>query len=462
MQKMQNRHKEMTTAESAPRPTDQVAQPSSPSPPSTPSPSSLMTKIRILYFFFYASISTVCPFQSLYLSTKGLDSTHIGWLSSINPLVTLLVAKSWGRYADAHSPIAALLLSFIVCNLVRVLVPLVCQDMRLLVPVKMVEATFYAPVKSLMDGLILDSLTTEEKERFGRLRLFGQVGTGLSSAIMVRIMATNPLGYDVIYVASSLLAIPAVACMLSFRAHQHSAKKGDGSAAKKTVGDTGSSKEHTSISCLAKDARFVELFTLVLLGGFSFGFIETFNYPAIRKFYKSVGSEAALGTDMMMGRMCISMAGISMYWNSGRIVQALGHVSVLHCTMLSLSVLYLLYGQVDGDAVDAQTRLCFLLGEATRGATFAMFMSTAVGYAHAISPPSLRATVLQLNEATYRGVGFMSGGIIGGELISASPSTAYAFHQAGRVALSLFVSAFVAAKLFVDKKQHIEVKEKAF
>lgn len=56
----------------------------------------------------------------------------------------------------------------------------------------------------------------------------------------------------------------------------------------------------------------------------------------------------------------------------------------------------------------------------------------------------------------------MSGGIIGGELISASPSTAYAFHQAGRVALSLFVSAFVAAKLFVDKKQHIEVKEKAF
>ena len=417
-----------------------------------------MTKIRILYFFFYASISTVCPFQSLYLSTKGLDSTHIGWLSSINPLVTLLVAKSWGRYADAHSQIGALLLPFTVCNLVRILVPIVCQDMRILIPVKIVEATFYAPVKSLMDGLILDSLTAKEKEKFGRLRLFGQVGTGLSSAIMVKVMSTNPLGYDVIYVASSLLAIPAVACMLSFRAHQHSAKKSDAST-KKKADDSNSSKEHKSISCLVKDARFVELFTLVLLGGFSFGFIETFNYPAVRTFYKAVGSEAALGTDMMMGRICISIAGISMYWNSGRIVKALSHVSVLHCTMLSLAILYLLYGQVDGEAVNGQTRLCFLLGEATRGATFAMIMSTAVGYAHAISPKPLKATVLQLIEATYRGVGFMSGGIIGGRLIAASPSTAYAFNQAGHVALSLFLSAFVAAKLFIGKNQS-EVKEK--
>ena len=416
-----------------------------------------MNKIRILYFFFYASISTVCPFQSLYLSTKGLDSTHIGWLSSINPLVTLLVAKSWGKYADAHSQIGALLLSFTMCNLVRILVPIVCQDMKILVPVKIVEATFYAPVKSLMDGLILDSLTAKEKERFGRLRLFGQVGTGLSSAIMVKIMATNPLGYDVIYVASSLLAIPAVACMLSFRAHQHSAKENNSRTKKKV--DDASNEEHKSISCLAKDARFVELFTLVLLGGFSFGFIETFNYPAVRKFYKSVGSEAALGTDMMLGRICISIAGITMYWNSGRIVKFLGHVSVLHCTMLSLAILYLLYGQVGGHVVNAETRLCFLLGEATRGATFAVFMSTAVGYAHAISPKPLTATVLQLIEATYRGVGFMSGGIIGGRLIAASPSTAYAFSQAGQVALSVFFSAFVAAKMFVWKKQS-EEKEK--
>jgi len=447
----------------AENPTPQAS--SSSSSPSS-STSSLTTKIRILYFFFYASISTVCPFQSLYLSTKGLHSTHIGWVSSINPLLTLLVAKSWGRYADAHTPMSALLLSFTVCNAVRILVPLVCHDMRLLIPVKIVEATFYAPVKSLMDGLILDSLSTAniEKEQFGRLRLFGQVGTGLSSAIMVKVMATNPLGYDIIYIASSLLAIPAVACMLSFRAHQHSTTNGHARTNTKTktkggaaaVGDTyndgdSSQKEHKSISCLAKDARFAELFTLVLLGGFSFGFIETFNYPAVRKFYKSVGSEASLGTDMMLGRICISIAGISMYWNSGRIVKALGHVTVLHCTMLSLTILYLLYGQVDGDAVDGETRLCFLLGEATRGATFAMFMSTAVGYAHAISPPSLKATVLQLIEATYRGVGFMSGGIIGGRLIASYPSTAYAFHQGGRVSLSLFLSAFVAAKVFIGE-----------
>jgi len=53
--------------------------------------------------------------------------------------------------------------------------------------------------------------------------------------------------------------------------------------------------------------------------------------------------------------------------------------------------------------------------------------------------------VLQLLEATYRGVGFMSGGILGGRLVAASPSTAHAFRLAGRVALSLVVTAFLSA-----------------
>jgi hypothetical protein len=176
--------------------------------------------------------------------------------------------------------------------------------------------------------------------------------------------------------------------------------------------------------------------------------------------YKSVGSEASLGTDMMLGRFCMSIAGISMYWNSGRIVKALGHATVLHCAMFNLAVLYLLYGAVDGDVVNGETRLCFLLGEALRGATFAIFMSTAVGYAHTISPSELKATVLQLIEATYRGIGFMSGGIVGGRLIAASPSTAYAFNQAGRVSLSLFLTAFIAAKTLVAKNSADSQKEK--
>jgi hypothetical protein len=231
-----------------------------------------------------------------------------------------------------------------------------------------------------------------------------------------------------------------------------------------------------SISCLARDGRFLELFALVLLAGFSFGFIETFHYPAVRAFYRSADEAALLGTDLMLGRICISISAITIYWNSGLIIEACGgRVQVLRGAMLNVAVMYLLYGQVDavvgwandyadatGGTVTGRTRACFFLAEAVRGGTFALFMSTAVGYAHAISPPPLRATVLQLLEATYRGVGFMSGGILGGRLVAASPSTAHAFRLAGRVAFSLVVTAFLSATtpMLVGTKTTMDAREK--
>lgn len=246
--------------------------------------------------------------------------------------------------------------------------------------------------------------------------------------------------------------------MVAFRAHQNTINGTESNAvAEKTVDPM----PGIGVFDLRKDIRFIHLFTLVLVAGFSFGFIETFNYPAIRQFYKTTGNEAVLGRDMMLGRICFSFAGITMYYNSGKILSALGHTAVLHGAMVGLISCYLLYGHVDGPAMTSQARLCYLLGEACRGATFAMFMTTALGYAHKISPPSLKATVLQLVEATYRGLGFMSGGILGGQFIAASPSTAYAFEKAGLISLSLFLVATTTSLWFGRGQQRFRVNTAA-
>ena len=56
--------------------------------------------LKCLYFFYYASISCIQPFLTVYYSSLGKGSEIIGILSALRPLMTLLVAPLWGVLAD--------------------------------------------------------------------------------------------------------------------------------------------------------------------------------------------------------------------------------------------------------------------------------------------------------------------------------------------------------------------------
>ena len=55
-----------------------------------------------------------------------------------------------------------------------------------------VTSAFYAPVASLLDSIVVMSLTTEsDKNNFGQLRLWSELGSGASSSIMINVINNN-------------------------------------------------------------------------------------------------------------------------------------------------------------------------------------------------------------------------------------------------------------------------------
>lgn len=56
--------------------------------------------LKLMYFFFNASISCINPFLSVYYNSLGMDSGTIGVLNALKPLTALVVTPIWGILAD--------------------------------------------------------------------------------------------------------------------------------------------------------------------------------------------------------------------------------------------------------------------------------------------------------------------------------------------------------------------------
>ena len=84
-------------------------------------------------------------------------------------------------------------------------------------------------------------------------------------------------------------------------------------------------------------------------------------------------------------------------------------LKVLVGTLASYSVRFFIYANM-------KSSLYGLPAEALRGATFALFWSTATIYAHQVSPPGMSATLLAIMNGMYGGLGQSVGAILGGKL----------------------------------------------
>lgn len=57
-------------------------------------------KIKLLVFFFYASVGVLIPFLPIVFKFQGMDSFQIGFLMAIGPFVSILVQSPWGILSD--------------------------------------------------------------------------------------------------------------------------------------------------------------------------------------------------------------------------------------------------------------------------------------------------------------------------------------------------------------------------
>jgi hypothetical protein len=370
----------------------------------------LLVLFRILFFAYYASLGSLLPYLPVYYHSLGHGGQIIGMLGAIKPFTTFLVAPLWGIISDSTgSPFTVLYFTFLVSLLAQLLVAF-RHDPRWIMAMVFTTAFFNAPVKSLLDAMVIGHL--EDRSKYGRLRLWGQLGFGVGSSGVGFLLShskhrpyTPPLvgtsvrdhldevwqsmtGYKLLFFTHALLSIPTFLLIRTFdnwtKDPSHGNSKQSGKVESK-LKDLQKKKDEKSsvwqgIQLLFQNSDALLFFSLVLVVGISSGVIENFAYVRIRE----VGGT---GREMGLSRLVSSMAGAPMFWYSGPLTEMLGADRVLVLSLMSYVVRYFNYAFM-------QSPLQGLPAEALRGLTFAAFWSTCTIYASRIAPEGMQATMV--------------------------------------------------------------------
>ena len=126
-------------------------------------PNSLMTapkraefNAKALYFLFFAAFAGYVSFLNVFYEDIGLIGWQIGVLTSLPPLVSLLVSPIWGAIADATHKRRLIMTVGLVGNLCAVALISVTRSFHWLIVVIEGEKESVSRIKGLFDSRVAE------------------------------------------------------------------------------------------------------------------------------------------------------------------------------------------------------------------------------------------------------------------------------------------------------------------
>lgn len=441
------------------------------------SPYSAGGGIRLLYFSYRFSTGSLVPFMSLYMQQHvGLDARTIGTLQAIRPVVTILAAPLWGGLADSGSGRRreVLILTFVGSFLCRMFASLLAGDVGYFALALCASSLFYAPVASLLDSIVVSSLSESDKrEKFGRLRLWGELGNGLASIISLDLIHRGDRGFERVLLLHGASSVVALAFMLRCVPREGGPRPSPSQGAKTAAAPAPAARRRRISDwtegprAVLGDPRLLTAFALVAVAGYSMSLLENFCYINIRKMYAERESEMEnAGRDIGLFRAFYSLGGTLTWYYSGVWIRAVGPDVVMLASVCCLPPCFFLYsgvgigggaasagsGSVSAAAgpMGALAKVGFATAEAMRSGIFAALWNAATLRCNELAPAHVLSVMQTMLEATYRGVGHTSGSYLGGRLCG-SMDISDAFVVVGR-GLTSFLCAVGAAVYWMPRK----------
>jgi len=193
-----------------------------------------------------------------------------------------------------------------------------------------------------------------------------------------------------------------------------------------------------TIGVVAADARILGLFSLVIVMGYTMGFVENFCYINMRQIYEKHGQ--SIGRDITICRVFLSIGGIISWFFSGSLGKRFGPDNIMLIAIFCLPFsLWLYSGGVAPEELNTWTTTGFFLAESIRSGVYATLWSTATVRLNELCPKS-QATMQSLMESTYRGIGHTSGAFFGGILCKKYGTISEAFLVAGKGLLTFLLA----------------------
>ena len=365
-----------------------------------------MLPAKSFYFFYYAAAASLAPFLVLYYEHLGLSGSQIGVLTGVLPLVTLFSAPLWGGAADARNRHRTALSLAIAGTMAAVLVLSTARSFLALIPVIITYGIFVAPIAPLADNAVLAMLGSRKSE-YGRHRLWGSVGWGLSAPLVGELTEHTGLQW-IFYVYVPVLFMALL-------------------AARRLPLEEAPLRQPfwRNLRVMLASRQLVLLLATVFTAGATLGIVG--NYLFL--YMDGVGA-----SNTLMG-LALTMATISemvVLFFSDRLLGRWSARTLVAFALLACAVRAFSYSIVGAAWV-------VLLIQLLHGPTFATMWMASVYYADQLAPQGMGATAQGLLASVMIGLGNAAGGFFGGLL----------YDSVGPVSMFRWTAAAVLAAMVV-------------
>lgn len=337
-------------------------------------------------FIYWIGNTTYYSYLVMYLKTRHLSNAQSGWVLSISALLLLLVLPFWGLVCDRLRSVRTVLLIMCACSaLILAGIPLLQSPLLTSITVCFL-AVFESGFVSVFDGFVVQSIQDVSGMAFGKIRLWGAVGSGIALFIS-NFYLNRP--YVIFWIYGGALLIVFI-ILLQFSTKPHTAAPR-------------SKLQPYALLQIAPYVAFV-LFLCVLF--IPFRFTQSFLVAIMET---AGGNASHLRIALLTG--CIS-EGI-FYVLSAKWVKRL---SSLHLVLVS-GVFFILRQLL---FLIASTPSQVILANLTLGPSFGLVTAAAVQYIFELAPSHLKSSAQAAGNAIIYGVSGIISNVSGGVLLDAA------------------------------------------
>jgi len=367
-----------------------------------------LTLLKAFYFLFFAAAAALAPFLVLYYEQLGLTGRQIGVLAAIPPIVTMIAASLWSGLADATQQHHRLLALAILGAMFFALAISFAVAFWLLALMVVIFAFFTAPIIPLVDNSAMEYLG-ERKNQYGKLRLWGAVGWGVSAPFVGLLVEQFGLGWSFYgYVAFMFLGLLIVFGLpISHASIGQAFWQGFGT--------------------LMGNRRWLFFLVIIFIAGV--GSSMTHNYLFL--YMNQLGAGTAV---MGLALTVATLSELVVYAFSDKMLDRWGTRKMLAISIIAMIVRMLAYSVV-------RLPWMVLIIQLLHGLTFSMRWVAGVAYANKIAPPGMGATAQGIFSSVFMGLAAAVGAFIGGWLYeSIGPFLMYRWAALGIIVALLLVS----------------------
>jgi len=347
------------------------------------------------YFLFYGAYSVLLPFLAIFYKSLGLTGGQIGLLLSISPIIAFFGAPLWTGAADAsHRHKLAAMLSMLGVVGTCLIIPGIASFGGLLLMISL-YAFFGAPTVALVDSAVLAQLG-DQKERYGRVRLWGTVGYGVIAPFAGTLIGR--LGLHWAFWGYAILMLGGLLLITQIPFHQ----------------SRSNSTFRGGMRVLLANRPWMLFLVMVFIAGIGNATIN--NYLFV--YMQSLGASNTL---MGFALTVSTLSEIPAMFFSDRLLRRFGARGMLIIAMTTIGLRLIGYSLTTQPWVVLVIQLC-------HGLTFAAIYTAGVHFADQVASPGMKATAQGMFNGTLMGFGAAAGGLLGGILLdSFSPGGMYGF-----------------------------------